>query len=70
MRQIFKPKMLIYQSKAILYGKTLFGIFHISEGFVLELNIPCSVLVHDLCGIEVQIASFGNGILISIAGEL
>ena len=40
------------------------------KGFVWGSKIPCSILVHDLCGIKVYIVSFRNRALISIASKL
>ena len=37
--------------------------------FSLELRIPCTILVHELRGIEVCIVNLRNGIQISIEGE-
>ena len=76
-----KTKMLIYQSKANLDEKISFGkTAHLEDitirkmpvrglGSVCESRIPRSILVHDLCGIEVSIISFRNRILISIASK-
>ena len=65
MSSIFKNVMLIFQSKAILDEKILFGkIIHLQgskklkktcTGFVWESRTPRSILVHDLFGIEIQI---------------
>ena len=55
-----KLKRLIYQSKANLDEKHFFA---------WESKIPRSILVHDLCGIEVYIVSFRNRILISLASK-
>ena len=62
---IFKTNLLIYQSKADLDEKIVFCKIirkNACKGFVWESRIPCSILVHDLCGIEVYIASLRNGI--------
>ena len=77
---IFKTDMLIYQSKANLDHKILFvKITHHLDleirkmpvrGFLWESNFPRSILVHDLCGIEVDIVNFRKRILISIASNL
>ena len=80
MRPIFKTELLIYQSKANVNKKILFDriTHHLDseirknacKGFIWESNIPRSILVHDLCAIEVHIVSFRNGILMSIASKL
>ena len=71
--------MLMYQSRANLDEKSLFGkITHVenprngkmSMGLVWESRIQRSILVHDLvCSIEVYVASLRNGIRISIEGK-
>ena len=62
MKPGFKTEMLIYQSKANLDGKFLFGKFnrHLDFGKCWETaslgtRIPNSILVHDLLAIETKI---------------
>ena len=67
---LFKTEMLIYQSKANLDEKILFGklTHHLRsnnqknpcKGFAWESKIPRSILVFDLCSIEVYVVSFRN----------
>ena len=71
---IFKTKILINQSKVNLDEKILFGDVNLHldrekgkktcKRFLWESKIPLSILVHDLCGIEVYIISFRTRILI------
>ena len=77
MRLIFEAKILIYQTTADSDEKISFwqnqtfvtpkNQKNASKGFISR--IPRSILVHDLCGIEVYIASLRNGIRISIQGK-
>ena len=68
MWQIFKTKMLIYHSKAILYVKILFSnITHLVDSEFRKrgsvgTKIPHSILVHDLLAIQVKsISETDNG---------
>ena len=64
MRLTFETIMLIYQSKANLDEKILFGnIFHLVNSEIMEMlekdlfgnKIPHSIMVHDLQAIEIKI---------------
>ena len=66
MQPTSKTKMVIYQSNANLDEEVLFGKSHLCDptirkmperGFYEEWRVPSSILVHDLCGIEVYIAN-------------
>ena len=73
---MFKTNMLLYQPKAKLDVKRLFGkIAHLQDPTISKIPVrslyrnrenPRSILVHDLCGIEVYIASLRNSIRIAM----
>ena len=56
MRLIFKTEVLIYQSKAKLDEKVLFGkITHHLDPGKFGTRIPHSIVVHDLLAIKIKI---------------
>ena len=70
---IFKTQMSMCQSKANLAEKILFGkITHLYDETIRKMplresKIPHSIMVYDLCGIEIYIIIFRNRVLISLA---
>ena len=72
MRPISKTKMLIRPLQANLDEKILFGKIKQTpcKGLVWETRIPRSTVVHDLCRIDICIASLKYRIRMSIEGKL